>query len=217
MDEFLARIEEWVKNIGVNDESVLRKIRAGDLQLLQRYSHNLGASYAKLFEPMILSEIFENLSNADKADFVRNYLAPGVAEGNRLTSVLTYEVLNKSLNSKGLLFSPVAASLDEQRLKDVVAGGLAWIIDKQDTQAGVNTLHSGFQQVIDSGVRNTIVETSKKVKSNTGSFLKGSRVIVGNNPCDFCRALSVGDFDLVNETIESMKFHDHCNCRIKLV
>lgn len=217
MDEFLAQIEEWVKNLGVTDDAVLRKIRAGDLTLLQKYSHSLGASYAKLFEPMVLSEIFENLSNKDKADFVRTYLTQGVVESNRLASVLAYEALNKTLNNRGLLFSPVNAPLDEQRLKDVVAGGLAWMIDKQDTQAGVNTLHSGFQQVIDSGVRNTIVETSKKVKSNTGSFLKGSRVIVGSNPCDYCRALAVGDFDLVNEAIENMKFHDHCNCRIKLV
>lgn len=210
MDYFNDLIESINRFEGSYIESAL----IGNVTSLQKYSENLSNEIIKGIDPVLLGSDFSAMSGRNKAIFIREEVVPVVLSANSRAATVAYSSLQEFLKKKGLIFFPALADSPSERLKDVVAGGLKWIIDEDNIEAGVNVYRAGFEQVVLEAPRSAILNTSEKVTMKTGSPLLGRRV-ASSGACEFCRGLSGYLFPVTND--EWKGWHDFCHCSIVLV
>lgn len=212
------KINDWIKQLPSFKSSFIPLIKSGNLIELQEYSIALGIDLTQFLNRNIYNDNeFLSLNNKDKALFIRNEIVPAVVASHNLSSALSFESVQEILKGKGLLFTPANASSIDERLKAIVAGGLKYIIDEDNLNAGLNVYNSGFQQIINNAPRSLINNTSIKTFERIGEPLKGQRVIaVYADACDYCREKAREPFDL--GFVESFEgFHDFCSCRLEIL
>lgn len=208
----MEELERFIKGLPSFEMVSYEKALAGDLAALQYYSGRVGRTLTELSDPFIRSNTFVSLSHKEKALLVREQIAPMVTTANGAAADLSFGSVQEVLKRKGLLFAPAFAEDPTRRLKDIVAGGLKWIIDEDNIDAGANIFNAGFQQIVSDAPRSVILKTSEKVYEKTGSYLVAKRVTTSSNSCEFCRQLAGYPFRLNEKNWNG--YHDFCNCRV---
>lgn len=192
-------------------------IFAGDLLMLQDYTNSLAINMVNVFNDIFFDEdAFKLLSNAEKADFIRNKISPAVLRAFKTAEDLSYSSLQSFLKEKGLLFAPAAADPVIERLKDIIGGGLRRIVNEDNFDAGINIFKSGFEQVVNSAPRTSIVNTSVKVFDITGEHLEARRITQASDACDFCIQKASQSFK-IRRNSSFNGFHDKCRCKVAII
>lgn len=210
-------LEEFLKNLSSFEKGKKDAIIAGDLLTLQEYTNSLSINMVNVFDGIFFDDdIFKLLSNSEKAEFIRSQISPVVLRTFNTAENLSYSSLQSFLKEKGLLFAPAAADPVVERLKDIIGGGLRRIVNGGDFDAGINVFKSGFEQVVNSAPRTSIINTSVKVFDATGEHLEARRITQASDACDFCVQKASQKFYIKRDS-DFNGFHDYCRCRVSII
>lgn len=210
-------MEEFLKNISSFEIGKKDVILAGDLLMLQDYTNSLAINMNSIFDGIFFDEnVFKGLSNIEKAEFIRSEISPAVLRAFKTAEGLSYSSLQSYLKDKGLLFAPAAADPVIERMKDIIGGGLRRIVNEDNFTAGVNVFKSGFEQVVNSAPRTSIVNTSVKVFDITGEHLEAKRITKASGSCDFCIQKAAQSFR-IRKNSSFNGFHDKCRCKVAII
>jgi hypothetical protein len=179
---------------------------------LKAYVETLSDIILESSTKVITAETFTSLGDKGKAVMVRDYLSLGPKLGYAEAATATTKVYRELLKSSGITASPVAGKMDPERLKGAVAGSIKHAIENDGKLE--STLKDSFSQLIRAGNRDTVDETSRKVKSRTGDSILVQRV-TGADPCKYCEDHSGVWFHADSQDTFS-RYHDNCKCRIDM-
>jgi hypothetical protein len=202
---FLEAAENLEKAL-LTDNRILMQLQ------LKAYVETLSDIILESSTRIVSTETFTSLADKEKATLIREYLSLGPKLGYTEAADATQKVYRELLKSSGVTASPVTGTLDSERLKGAVAGSIKHAIENDGKLE--RSITNSFAQIIRAGNRDTVDETSRKVKSRTGDSILVQRV-TGADPCGYCVEHSGVWFEADSQETFS-RYHDNCKCRLDL-
>lgn len=182
---------------------------------LNKYISSIGNDISTSCASYVLTDTFDQLSNASKASVIRDIFGPGIKVGYNKSSEISRVIYDGILKQNKVAQRSSLAALDEKRYNTVLKIAIGDSLDK-NYEAVSNFITGSFAQLVQTGNRNTIIETAASLKSSHVDIVS-KRTTTSAKPCDYCAERS-GVIVSVNSTKgdDLFHFHDHCHCELEI-
>lgn len=216
--DFLEELKNFKQNEKVLEAAgnLEKALVSGNRVLMQLqlkvYTETLVDILSESTNKVIATEAFTALGDKQKATLIRDHLSMAPKLGYAESSTATMKVFRNLLKDSGITTSPVAGQMDPERLKGAVAGSIKHALENDGKLE--TTMRDSFSQLIRAGNRDTVDETSRKVRDRTGDSILVQRV-TGADPCAYCKDHS-GVWFHADSQDSFARYHDHCKCRIDM-
>lgn len=182
---------------------------------LNKYISSIGNDISTSCASYVLTDTFDKLSNASKASVIRDIFGPGIKVGYNKSAEISRIIYDGMLKDKKISQRSTLGILDEKRYNTVLKIAIGDALDK-NYDAVSNFITGSFAQLVQTGNRNTIIETAASLKSSHVDIVS-KRTTTSAKPCGYCAERS-GVIVSVNSAKgdDLFHFHDNCHCELEI-
>lgn len=172
----------------------------------------IASNLSEASKAAVQSEEFNTLTNKEKADIIRNTIAPVIDRGYALIEKLTRKAYYVYLSRTGKPFIIPNTYIDSDRVKSVIAKSITVALNGDNPGSFMS---KSFDTVMRTAHGDVLSAVARTIKSEDAGRILARRVLHSTNPCDYCKAHAGIWFEASSENTPLYFFHDKCRCSIE--